>query len=151
VHVLFILWKWTYFHILISKKKRKKSMKCLQENLNGIANHYALPIHMGVSKKHHVSIFFNIHSYIIISASPNKKMLCNIHTCPPTPPPPPNVVYLSKPPLTQYALKTQYMHSRIKTNNIYVGNVNIKISIINFYFIFPPMNGWHMSLLGHAT
>jgi hypothetical protein len=36
-------------------------MKCLQEKLNGIANHYALPIHMGVSKKHHVSIFFNIH------------------------------------------------------------------------------------------
>jgi hypothetical protein len=32
-------------------------MKYPQEKLKGITNHYASPIHMGVSKIHHVNIF----------------------------------------------------------------------------------------------
>jgi hypothetical protein len=52
VHVLFILWKWTYFHTLIIKNVKKKTKWNIhKKKLKGTANHYALFIHMGVSKK----------------------------------------------------------------------------------------------------
>jgi hypothetical protein len=38
-------------------KKQKEKLKYPEEKLKGTANHYALPIHIGVSKKHHVNIF----------------------------------------------------------------------------------------------
>ncbi len=44
-------------------------MKYPQEKLKGITNHYALPIHMGVSKTHHVNIFQHsfLHLHICIT------------------------------------------------------------------------------------
>ncbi len=117
VHVLFILWKWTYFHILIIRKVKEKIY--IWEKLKGTINNYALPIHISVSKKHHVNFFQHLFLHQHITKQKNVNITKNT---------------------------MQNPHSWNKTINIYVSKENI-IIIINVYFvIFHLMNGWHMSL-----